>query len=122
MKKAVAVLLVIFMMVGFAGCSQGDATNAEAQADDVTRVGLSMNTLNNPFFVDVVEGAKKAAEERGIELVVTDAQNQPSKQLEDVENMLQKGLDLLILDPSDSDAVIAAVESANDHECSGFDH
>ncbi len=114
MKKAVALLLVIFMMVGFAGCSQGGASDAEAQADDVTRVGLSMNTLNNPFFVDVVEGAKKAAEERGIELVVTDAQNQPSKQLEDVENMLQKGLDLLILDPSDSDAVIAAVESAND--------
>lgn len=114
MKKAVALLLVIFMMVGFAGCSQGGASDAAAQEDDVTRVGLSMNTLNNPFFVDVVEGAKKAAEERGIELVVTDAQNQPSKQLEDVENMLQKGLDLLILDPSDSDAVIAAVESAND--------
>lgn len=114
MKKAVALLLVIFMMVGFAGCSQGGASEAAAQEDDVTRVGLSMNTLNNPFFVDVVEGAKKAAEERGIELVVTDAQNQPSKQLEDVENMLQKGLDLLILDPSDSDAVIAAVESAND--------
>jgi ribose transport system substrate-binding protein len=115
MKKAVALLLVIFMMVGFAGCSNGGASEAPTQeADDVIRIGLSMNTLNNPFFVDVVEGAKKAAEERGIELIVTDAQNQPSKQLEDVENMLQKKLDLVILDPSDSDAIIAVVESANE--------
>lgn len=115
MKKAVALLLVIFMMVGFAGCSNGGAAEAPTQeADDVIRIGLSMNTLNNPFFVDVVEGAKKAAEERGVELIVTDAQNQPSKQLEDVENMLQKKLDLVILDPSDSDAIIAVVESANE--------
>lgn len=76
-------------------------------------VGLSMNTLNNPFFVDVAEGAKKAAAENGVELIITDAQNQPSKQQTDIENLLQKKLSVIIIDPSDSDAIAAGVEASN---------
>lgn len=82
-------------------------------AKDKMVVGMSMNTLNNPFFVDVAEGAKKAAAENGIELIITDAQNQPSKQQTDIENLLQKKLDAIIIDPSDSDAIVAGVESSN---------
>jgi len=109
MKKAFSMILVILLSTGFIFANGGNENNSE----DKILIGLSMNTLNNPFFVDVVSGAKKAAEDNGIELIVTDAQNQPSKQLEDVENLIQRKPDLLILDPSDSDAIVASVESAN---------
>jgi len=76
-------------------------------------VGLSMNTLNNPFFVAVKEGAEAEAKAAGIELVVTDAQNNPGQQLSDVENLIQQKPDILILDPADSDAIVEGVKKAN---------
>jgi len=112
MKKILVLVLLVLMIGGLFGCSE-NSEEAEVEKSKVT-IGLSMNTLNNPFFVDVVEGAKKAAKENDIELIVTDAQNQAIKQLKDVENMIQKKVDLLILDPSDSDAIIAAIETANE--------
>lgn len=111
MKKFLTVTIMLLLTVSFVFANG----SKEEESKGKILIGLSMNTLNNPFFVDVVSGAKKAAEENGIELIVTDAQNQPSKQMEDVENLIQRTPDLLILDPSDSDAIIASVESANEN-------
>ncbi len=115
MKKLVMLIVTVVTVLSFGACTKSKGADVKAnKSSDTVRIGLSMNTLNNPFFVDVVEGAKKAAKERGVELVVTDAQNQPSKQLADAENMLTSGLNLIILDPSDSDAIISVVETANE--------
>ena len=47
-------------------------------------VGLSLSTLNNPFFVDVRDGAQAAADELGLELIVTDAQDSVSTQISNI--------------------------------------
>lgn len=110
MKKYVQVLLVVVLAATLliAACSQ------KSGSDDEVRVGLAMNTLNNPFFVTVKEGAEAQAEEMGVKLVITDSQGDPSKQISDVENLLQQKLDLIIINPVDSDAVVEAVRRAND--------
>lgn len=112
--KVFSVVLTTSMLFGLTGCGS-KATSTEAQKKDKKIViGLSMNTLNNPFFVDVKNGAEKAAKDNNVELIVTDAQNQPSKQQNDIEQILQKKPDLLIVDPADSDAIVAGIESANE--------
>lgn len=113
MKKSVKVLAIIMVMsfVLMTGCSKSTTTSSEAKK---IVIGLSMNTLNNPFFVDVKNGAEKAAKDNNVELIVTDAQNQSSKQVTDVEDLVQKKPDLLIVDPSDSDAIASAIETANE--------
>lgn len=121
-KKIISVLVVVFLVVfGLTGCGKKEASDDAGQTQTGTseqgkklKVGLSMNTLNNPFFVAVKEGAEAAAQEKGIELVVTDAQNNPGQQLADVENLLQQNLDVLIIDPADSDAIVEGVKKAND--------
>lgn len=122
MKKFLVGILVLTLMFSVVGC--GQKANDTSKEDDNSKdggtkqikIGLSMNTLNNPFFVDVSNGAKKGAKDNDVELFVTDAQNQPSKQQTDVENLLQKDLDLLIIDPCDSDAIVAAIETANEKD------
>uniref|UniRef100_UPI0011A46858 substrate-binding domain-containing protein n=1 Tax=Staphylococcus epidermidis TaxID=1282 RepID=UPI0011A46858 len=47
------------------------------------------------------------------ELVVVDAQNDSAKQVSDVEDLIQRGIDVLLINPADSSAVSAAIESAN---------
>ena len=81
-----------------------------ALADGV--VGLSVSTLNNPFFVTLRDGAQEAADNLGIELVVVDAQDSVSKQVSDIEDLVVRGIDVLLVNPTDSDAVVPAVRAA----------
>lgn len=113
MRKWFTLLLIVLITIGLAACG-GTTEDAGGESGDKVKVGLSMNTLNNPFFVTVKEGAEARAKEKGIELVVTDAQNDPGKQITDVENLLQQDLDVIIIDPADSDSIAQAVKRANE--------
>lgn len=76
-------------------------------------IGLSLSTLNNPFFVQLRDGAQAAADELGLKLVVTDAQDSVSNQISNIEDLLQSGVAVLIVNATDSDAVVPAVMEAN---------
>ncbi|MFJ6853461.1 substrate-binding domain-containing protein [Streptomyces sp. NPDC091271] len=78
-----------------------------------TKVGMSLSTLNNPFFVQMKEGAQQEAEKAGVDLTVTDAQNDASQQANQLENFTSSGVDSVIVNPVDSDAVGPGVRNAN---------
>ena len=77
------------------------------------KIGLVVSTQNNPFFATLKEGAVQKANELGYELIVLDSQNDPSKELGNVEDLLVKGVDVLLINPTDSDAVVSSVRAAN---------
>lgn len=78
------------------------------------KVGIVLSTLNNPFFVSMKEGAEKEAEKLGFELIVLDSQNDPAKERSNVEDLIQLGVVALLINPTDSDAVVKSVEVANE--------
>ncbi|MFD3490613.1 substrate-binding domain-containing protein [Streptomyces sp. NPDC058690] len=78
-----------------------------------TKVGMSLSTLNNPFFVQMKAGAQAEAKEAGIDLTVTDAQNDASQQANQLQNFTGAGMQSIIVNPVDSDAVGPAVRAAN---------
>ena len=104
--------------VGIDGETSSDTTKTEATADADTTVtgsgsvGLSVSTLNNPFFVTLQEGAQSKADELGIDLIVVDAGDDSAKQASDIEDLVSKDISVLIVNPVDSDAVAPAVEDA----------
>ncbi|QJW48997.1 ribose ABC transporter substrate-binding protein RbsB [bacterium BFN5] len=107
----VVFLLVVFSMsILLTGCGSSDNKQAGTKKQVV---GLAISTLNNPFFVDLRDGAKAAADAAGMELVVMDAQNDASKQLANIENLIQQKVSVIIVNPVDSKAVVSAVEAAN---------
>jgi len=121
MKKSIRILTLVvsFVMIfAFISCTkqtpgtQQDGTDKNAGGKKY-KIGLSMNTLNNPFFVDAKNGVQKAADENNVELIVTDAQNSAATQVSDIENLIAQKPDLIIIDPADSDAIVAAVEACN---------
>lgn len=117
MKKIVGMLTVILVVMwGLIGCSldSGTSTNStEKKEEGNVKIGLSISTLNNPFFVTLKEGAEKAAKEANVSLTVVDAQNDPAKQASDIEDLIQQGVDIILINPTDSSAVVSAIESAN---------
>lgn len=104
-----AMLASMFLLAGCGGGSGGQ----QAQPEKKQVVGLSISTLNNPFFVDLKEGAEAAAKTANIELVVMDAQNDASKQMANIENLIEKKVNVIIVNPVDSKAIVSAVEAAN---------
>ena len=109
MKKIISLLLVIAMVFCFAACGNTAEEGTDAEA---VSVGIAVSTLNNPFFVDLVQGAQDKADELGIALQVADAGDDSAKQASDIEDLVSSGIQVLIVNPCDSDAVAPAVESA----------
>lgn len=77
------------------------------------KMGLSLSTLNNPFFVQIKSGAQAEAKKLGIELTVTDAQNDASQQANQLQNFTSSNLGAIIVNPVDSDAASNSVKAAD---------
>jgi len=99
-----------FLGVALAAIIAAGATTAAQAAD---KLALLLSTLNNPFFVTLKDGAATKAKELGYDLVVLDSQNDPAKELANVEDVLNQNVKLLMINPTDSDAVKTSVEAAN---------
>lgn len=85
--------------------------SVSAQAQDTMAIVLS--TLNNPFFVTMKDGAEAKAEELGYKLIVLDSQNDPSKELSNIEDLTIRGVKAILINPTDSDAVSNAIRISN---------
>ena len=77
------------------------------------KIGLSLSTLNNPFFVQIRSGAQAEAKKLGVDLTVTDAQNDASQQANQLQNFTSSNLGAIIVNPVDSDAASNSVKAAD---------
>lgn len=127
-KKFVALLLVLVLSVSvLAACGNkdkdGEVTPPETEApetegnagekEDFT-VGFVISTQTNPFFVSLKNGAEAKAKELGIELIVLDSQDDSAKAAANMEDLITRGVDLILVNPTDSDAIVNSVMLAND--------
>ncbi|SDQ97850.1 ribose ABC transporter substrate-binding protein RbsB [Pseudovibrio sp. Tun.PSC04-5.I4] len=102
MKKIISLAAGAALLLGSTTASMAQDTLA-----------LVVSTLNNPFFVTLKEGAEARANELGYKIVVLDSQNDPAKELANVEDVLSKNIALLLINPTDSDAVSSSIRAAN---------
>ncbi|WP_432063711.1 ABC transporter permease/substrate-binding protein [Streptomyces sp. C10-9-1] len=111
-RRAGTYLLAAVVAVAVVGATSllhgGSSTAAQR------KIGLSLSTLNNPFFVQIRAGAEAEAQRRGVDLTVTDAQNDASRQANQLQNFTSGGLASIVVNPVDSDAAGPAVRAANE--------
>lgn len=85
-------------------------------AQDAIKVGLITKTETNPFFIKMREGAQAKADELGVELLTAagsfDGDNEA--QVTAIENMVNAGVQGILLVPSDTKAIVPAVQKARD--------
>lgn len=112
MKKIITMFMVLALSLGvLAGCASKEGNKDSGK--DSKKIGLIVSTLNNPFFVDLKEGAEAKAKELGYELIVLDSQNDPAKEVSNMEDISTKGVSLILLNTVDSDSAAATVQIAN---------
>ena len=117
MKKLVlSFVLLAALVFNLTACQSQPAATEEPAAEEAAgaaKIGLVVSTLNNPFFVSLKEGAEQKAKDMGMELVVLDSKNDPAQELANVEDLLTQGVSLILINPTDSDAVGNAIIAAN---------
>jgi ribose transport system substrate-binding protein len=92
------------------------AITGSASADDKIKIGFSQGTMESSWRVNMVEGNKKYAEANlpDVELIVTNGENNASKQVSDVESLIAQNVRTLIISPVTADALTPVVKQAMD--------
>jgi len=75
-------------------------------------VGFSQMEHNNPWRLAQTASIKAEAAKRNYELVVTDAQSQTSRQVSDVEDLVARGVNLILLAPREYEGLAPALQAA----------
>lgn len=119
MKKILVTLMILAMIsTSLIGCKSGDTdkdnTDKGTDKGAAKKIGLIVSTLNNPFFVSLKNGAEGEATTNEVDLVVLDSQNDPAKELANMEDLITQGVDIILINPTDSDAVVNAIKMANE--------
>lgn len=110
-RQAATYGLAAVVTVAIVGATSFLHNDSSSTADP--KVGLSLSTLNNPFFVQIRAGAQAEAKKLGVDLTVTDAQNDASQQANQLQNFTSSNLGAIIVNPVDSDAASNSVKAAD---------
>ena len=76
--------------------------------------GFAQTENNNPWRIAQTESMRNAAEENGVELVITDAQSNTPKQVSDIQDMIAQGVDVLFIPPREEQGLEPALQSARE--------
>ena len=91
-----------------AGATQAQEEPAPAPAG-VPRIGFSIPQMDVPFFVSMWEGAEYARDHFGVYVHLVDARNDTAQQVSDIEALLALGIDVLVVCPVDSSAIVPKI-------------
>ncbi|MCK1204526.1 substrate-binding domain-containing protein [Streptococcus uberis] len=120
-KKLGFLALFLSMVLLLGACGKTGLGNSSASSSkEVTKkaakdlkLGVSISTTNNPYFVAMKDGLDKFAGEKKVSLKVTDAQDDAARQADDIQNFISQNVDAILINPVDSKAVVSSIKAAN---------
>lgn len=106
MKKTLALLLTLCIVLALGACGAGDdpasvetapGESASSENPEALHVGFSIVSLEFPFYVSMLDGFKAACEEKGWTYEYTDAGLDAETQLNDCADLIMKDVDVLVI-------------------------
>ncbi|WHX99209.1 ABC transporter substrate-binding protein [Neobacillus sp. DY30] len=116
--KIFSIVLVIVTLFLLSACgnnenvSGSDNKGKNNDTDKKLKIGLTVPTLGNPFFVAMSKGAKEVASKYDAEVITVSADHDLAKQTAQIEDFITKKVDLILLSPFDSAGIAGAVAQA----------
>lgn len=100
----------VLLLISFA--SSQDQASGSFPSDKTYKIGLASREIVNDFNRGIIEGAQEVIENAGGTLAVTDAQGDPRKHNENIENLINSGIDGLIIQLGDAQQLAPVVAKA----------
>lgn len=125
-KRILIVLMAICAAATFGGCKKNVGTpednpvveeekTEEKTSEEARIIGFSCPDLSDPFYNVLKESVKSGIEAKGDHILVQDASNDAQKQEQQVEEMIDSGIDAIFywpVDGNDSDEALSTLDEA----------
>lgn len=121
-SRVLAALLAAAMVMSMAGCGSSGSDDKEAAGEKSKggyKIGLTNSFNGNSYRQQMEAYAQEAADELKesgeiSEFTIVEANNDASKQVQQIENFILEGMDAIIIDPISATALTGAIQEASD--------
>lgn len=133
MKKLISLVVASTMVLGLLGgcgsggaaeenaapaegetAEEGAAANEGTAEEEPLKVAYSVQTLDNEYFVTIANGVEEYAKSLGMSIEVTNGDQDVATQISQIENFIQKDMDIIIISPVSDTGLEDAVKKATD--------
>lgn len=104
MKRTLLVPLALVLAMA-SGCHRGETANRT--------IGVSLLTLDNPFFQVIGDNIASAGKKQGFEAIVVSADKDVAKQGNQIKDFIVQDVSAIVLSPCDSKSIIPVIQEAN---------
>ena len=130
MKKFIALIMIVIMIMSCSACAEkstanpetnesiseniteSSSANIETAADDVIEIGYAVNNYTNPYYFGIMDGGNFAAEKLGCKVVWKSCENSIEEEITIIENFIESGVDCICMDPVDATALVDVINEA----------
>lgn len=116
MKKFSWMMAIIILAIALVGCSGEAGSSGEKGGDDKKTVGLAMPTKSSERWVKDGENMKKEFEALGYSVDMQYAEDVVENQVAQIENMITKGVDILVIASIDGEALSEVLNKAKNQD------
>ncbi|HSG70051.1 MAG TPA: substrate-binding domain-containing protein, partial [Planctomycetaceae bacterium] len=124
MKRFAFALLGCFSICLLSGCNgdggenQGTAgggtgTSSDGKQTERGTIGVSLLTLDNPFFKVIGDNITAEGKKYGYSTIVLDAKDDAARQSNQIEDLIVQKVSVIVLSPKDTTAIVPAIKKAN---------
>lgn len=132
MKKYLILFLSVLVIIGvFTGCAtsepakdtktdaaepamENDGAGKGEMSDKKFKVGITIQSLENSFWAGVFGEVEKLIKEKGWDYTILSCEDNSAKQISQIENFITNEVDLIMVHPSDPQALEDYLKSARD--------
>ncbi|MDD2534656.1 MAG: sugar ABC transporter substrate-binding protein [Eubacteriales bacterium] len=124
MKKTLSIILMLAMLVlTLTACSTteptlapkaAETTAAASPADDTFKVGITIQSLENSYWAGVFGEVETLLKAKGWEYSILACNDNSATQIQQIENFITNEVDLIMVHPSDPNALEDYLKAARD--------
>lgn len=105
---------LLFSILLLSACTTNASGGSGNGPKQIKTIGLTVQAISNPFFVAIQHGAEAEAKKIGATVLLEDANHDIGKQSDQIDDFIQKSVDLILLNAVDSAGIAPAVKRAVD--------
>ncbi|MEC2057691.1 sugar ABC transporter substrate-binding protein [Peribacillus psychrosaccharolyticus] len=114
-KKIIGLLSITFLMLGLLAACGSDQTSGSKSGEKSIVVGAAMPVFDDKWLSYLYDGIKEYdSEHDNVKVKMVDAKNDAGKQFSQVETFIVQQVDVILINPVETDAVGPMVDAANE--------
>ncbi len=115
LHSTIYLLTLVMLVMALSGCTYGGRTDGGQKKGVSSIIGVSQANMREEWRVALIDELKKETERsEDIQIITADATGDVDKQIQDIENLIGYGIDLLIISPCDEKELVAKIKEVYD--------